>query len=82
MQQGIMHLIQIIGEAARCISPEFRQAHHEIPWEGIIGMRHRLVHVYFRIIPEKVWEVVEKDIPALIPLLEPLVPPEGPPTSR
>ena len=81
MQQDIMHLIQIIGEAARCISTEFRETHPEIPWEGIIGMRHRLVHVYFRIIPEKVWEVVEKDIPDLIPLLQPLVPPERPSTG-
>jgi uncharacterized protein with HEPN domain len=39
-------------------------------------MRNRLIHEYFRIIPEKVWEVVEQDIPALIALLEPLVPPE------
>ncbi len=74
LQHATMRLIQIIGEAARKISPEFQGAHQEIPWRGIIGMRHRLVHEYFRIIPEKVWEVIERDIPALIPLLEPLVP--------
>jgi len=39
-------------------------------------MRHRLVHEYFRIIPERVWDVVEKDIPELIQVIEPLVPPE------
>jgi uncharacterized protein with HEPN domain len=77
MQHGIMRLIQILGEAARKISPEFRQAHPEIPWQGIIGMRNRMVHEYFRIIPAKVWEVIQKEIPALIPLLEPLVPSEG-----
>jgi len=53
-QHGIMRLIQILGEAARKISPEFRQAHPEIPWQGIIGMRNRMVHEYFRIIPAKV----------------------------
>jgi uncharacterized protein with HEPN domain len=73
MQHGIMRLIQILGEAARKISSEFRQAHLEIPWQGIIGMRNRMVHEYFRIIPAKVWEVIQKEIPALIPLLEPLV---------
>jgi uncharacterized protein with HEPN domain len=77
MQHGIMRLIQILGEAARKVSPEFRQAHQEIPWQGIIGMRNRMVHEYFRIIPAKVWDVVRDEIPALIPLLEPLVPPAG-----
>jgi uncharacterized protein with HEPN domain len=76
LQHGLIRLIQIIGEAARLISPEYKLAHPEIPWAAIIAMRHRLVHEYFHIIPEKVWEVVEKDIPELIPLLEPLVPPE------
>lgn len=75
-QHAMMRLIQIIGEAARKVSPGFRSAHPEIPWDQIIGMRHRLVHEYFRIIPEKVWEVVTADVPALIPLLEPLIPPE------
>ncbi len=73
MQHGIMRLIQIFGEAARKVSPEFRQAHPEIPWQGIIGMRNRMVHEYFRIIPAKVWEVIQREIPVLIPLLEPLV---------
>jgi uncharacterized protein with HEPN domain len=43
MQHGIMRLIQILGEAARKISSEFRQAHPEIPWQGIIGMRNRMI---------------------------------------
>jgi uncharacterized protein with HEPN domain len=81
MQHAIIRLIQIIGEAARKVSPEFKQAHPDIPWQGIIGMRHRLVHDYFHVIPDKVWEVVDKDIPVLIPLLEPLVPPDEPPEA-
>jgi len=71
-------LIQIVGEAARKVSPEFKQAHPEIPWQGIIGMRNRLVHDYFRIESSRVWEVIEKDLPALIPLIEPLIPPDEP----
>ncbi|MFH0964565.1 MAG: DUF86 domain-containing protein [Planctomycetota bacterium] len=76
LQNALMHLIQIIGEAARKISTEFREAHPEVPWAEVIGMRHRLVHEYFRIIPEKVWDVVEQEIAPLIAALEPLVPPE------
>ncbi len=76
MQHAVMRLIQIIGEAARKVSPEFQEAHPEIPWTQIIGMRNRLVHEYFRVVTEIVWEVVARDLPALIPLLEPLVPRE------
>jgi uncharacterized protein with HEPN domain len=76
LQNAVMRLIQIVGEAARKVSPEFKQAHPEIPWPGIVGMRNRLVHDYFRIEPSHVWEVIEKDLPALIPLIEPLIPPD------
>jgi len=77
LQDAIVRRIQIIGEAARKISQEFKEAHPEIPWFEVIGMRHRLIHEYFRIISEKVWEVIVKDIPSLIALLELLVPPEN-----
>ena len=75
LQNALMHLVQIIGEAARKVSTEFQENHPEIPWAEVIGMRHRLVHEYFRIIPEKVWDVVQQDIAPLIEALEPLVPP-------
>lgn len=81
MQHGIMRLIQIIGEAARKVSQDFRQEHPEIPWRQAIGMRHRLVHEYFQIIPGKVWEVAQRDVPILIRLIEPLVPPDEEPRS-
>ncbi|MEW6658623.1 MAG: DUF86 domain-containing protein [Thermodesulfobacteriota bacterium] len=77
LKDAVMRRIQIIGEAARKVSTEFKEVHPEIPWSDIIGMRHRLVHDYFQIITEKVWETVVKDIPALISQIEPLVPPEN-----
>ena len=76
LQNALMHLIQIVGEAAGRASPEYQQAHPQVPWREIIGMRNRLVHEYFRIIPERVWEVVARDIGPAIDVLEPLVPPE------
>jgi uncharacterized protein with HEPN domain len=75
MQHGIMRLIQILGEAARKVSPEYRQTHSEIPWQGIIGMRNRMVYEYFRFIPAKRWGVVRDEISPLIPLLGSLVRP-------
>ncbi|MFC1676686.1 DUF86 domain-containing protein [Planctomycetota bacterium] len=75
-QNAVMHQIQIIGEAASKVSAQFQQDHSQIPWHGIIGMRNRLVHEYFHIIPKRIWDVVDRDIPGLIQGLEPLVPPE------
>ncbi|MBQ4198053.1 MAG: DUF86 domain-containing protein [Bacteroidales bacterium] len=54
--------IEIIGEAAYMLSPEFRESHKETPWRVIIGMRHFLVHGYYEVDPEEVWNVVEKDL--------------------
>ena len=77
MQHGIMRLIEILGEAARHLSDEFKGNHPEIAWRQIVGMRNRMVHEYFRVIPAKVWDVVEQEFPLLIVFLEPLVPPAG-----
>jgi uncharacterized protein with HEPN domain len=76
LQNAVMHQIQIIGEAARKISQQYKDSHPEISWQMIIGMRNRLVHEYFDIIPERVWDVVENNIPELIRFVEPLVPPD------
>lgn len=78
LQSAVMHQVQIIGEAARRVSPEYKESHPEIPWARIVGMRHRLVHDYFQIDLDRVWGVIKGDIPALIPLIQPLIPPEEP----
>ena len=75
-QNATLKAIETIGEAASCISLETRQLHPEIPWAEIIGMRNRLVHAYFEVNLERVWQTVQQDVPSLIALLEPLVPPD------
>jgi uncharacterized protein with HEPN domain len=75
-QHAITKTLEIIGEAAGKISEQTRDAHPDVPWQEIIAMRHRLVHEYARIDRDKVWDVVQNDIPQLIRLVEPLVPPE------
>ncbi len=57
--------IQIIGEAARALSEEFRDRYPLVPWSDIIGMRHVLVHHYFKIDLNRIWQVVSTDIPRL-----------------
>ncbi len=61
--------IQIVGEAAYKLTKQFRETHTEIPWALIEKMRHVLVHDYYKIVPEAVWDVVTDDIPTLKPLL-------------
>lgn len=75
-QQAVMKALETIGEAAARVSEPTRAAHSELPWREIIGMRHRLVHGYFEIDLDKVWDTVRNDLPSLIAKLEPLVPPE------
>ena len=68
--------VEIVGEAAAQVSKDTRQAHPGIPWRDIIAMRNRLVHAYFEINVELVWNTVRGDLPDLIALVEPLIPPE------
>lgn len=76
IQNAVMCQIQIIGEAANKVSPGSKSDHPEVPWREIVAMRNRLVHEYFRILPDRVWEVVQTHVSALIRMLEPLVPPD------
>lgn len=70
---GIVKHIEIIGEAVYMLTKEFRAAHPEVEWEVIESMRHVLVHGYYTIKPEQVWETIEVDIPALKPTIEELL---------
>ena len=64
----------ILGEAAKRISPEFREHHAEIDWHGIAGMRDKLIHGYDQIELTRVWRVANVDVPELLSRLEPLLP--------
>jgi uncharacterized protein with HEPN domain len=75
MQLAVERAIEIIGEAARNLTPAFRDAHPEIPWRPIIAQRHVLAHDYGDIKQDRIWRVVTVHVPDLISQLEPLVPP-------
>jgi len=75
LQDATMRQLGIIGEAARKVSQETRNAHPEIPWSEMIGMRNHLIHEYSRINLKRVWDTIQNDIPRLLTLIEPLVPP-------
>lgn len=55
----------IIGEACRAISAEMQEKYKEVPWGDIIAMRNVLVHEYYKVEKETLWDVAEHKIPAL-----------------
>lgn len=61
---------EIIGEAAAKISQDTKARYPEIPWADIIGKRHRLIHAYFDVNLDIVWQTITKDLPPLAMLLE------------
>ncbi|MDE6551682.1 MAG: DUF86 domain-containing protein [Muribaculaceae bacterium] len=67
---GLSKIVEIIGEAAYKITKEFKESHKDLPWKQIEGMRHILVHGYFSISPEVLWDVIENDIPSMIPVID------------
>jgi uncharacterized protein with HEPN domain len=67
---ALVRLIEVIGEAARSVSEQLRTQHPEVPWKAIIGTRDRLIHGYFDVDLDIVWEIVSADLPDLIPRLE------------
>lgn len=67
---GFTKFVEIIGEAVYMLSDEFRTAHGDVNWRQIERMRHVLVHGYYTIDPETLWETIEHDIPELKPWVE------------
>ena len=70
---SIVRNIEILGEAAANVSPEYRESVQQIPWAKLRAMRNRLVHAYFDIDPDIVWDTTVKDLPVLIPILAELL---------
>lgn len=67
---SLVRLLEIIGEAARGISPQFRDEQPELSWKSMAGMRDRLIHGYFDVNIDVVWQTVTEDLPPLITQLE------------
>jgi uncharacterized protein with HEPN domain len=64
-QDAIIRNLQVMGEAAKKVSVETRAAHPNIPWKDIAGMRDRVVHDYFGVSLDIVWDVVQNHVPPL-----------------
>ena len=73
---AIIKSIEIIGEAASKVTETFKTENSNIPWNDITNMRNRLIHAYFDVNLDIVWQTVKTDIPVLIKALEEIIPPK------
>ena len=65
VQDAVVRRLEIIGEAVKGIPQEVRSKYSEIPWKEIAGMRDVLIHAYSGVKLERVWNVIDRDLPEL-----------------
>jgi uncharacterized protein with HEPN domain len=64
-QDAVIRNLEVMGEAVRKVSTETREAHPEVPWRQIAATRDRVIHGYFTVDLEIVWEIVATELPRL-----------------
>ncbi len=74
-QDAVARNFQIIGEAAKRVTPAYREAHAEIPWRGLAGFRDVLVHEYETIDLDEMWRVIDDELSPLVASVRSLLPP-------
>lgn len=70
LRLAVTRLIQIIGEAARRVPDDFKQAHPLVPWQDVVGMRNILVHDYLSVDDRIVWRTAVQELPLLVKQLD------------
>jgi uncharacterized protein with HEPN domain len=71
---ALVRLIEVLGAAAARVAEPFQKSHPELPWQAMRGARNGLIHGYFDVDYDVVWQIVSTDLPDLIPKLRVLVP--------
>lgn len=71
--RGVCMSIGIIGEAAAQITPAFRSANPKIDWQAIVGMRNLIIHAYFKVDKDILWNTINQHIPPLLAELDNLI---------
>jgi uncharacterized protein with HEPN domain len=73
LKKACTRSLEIIGEAVKNLSPDFRKRHRDIEWKKIAGMRDKIIHFYFGVNWDIVWDVIEKRIPKLKEQIEGII---------
>jgi uncharacterized protein with HEPN domain len=63
MIDAVVRNFEIIGEASKNLSKKTKSAHPEVPWEDVSAMRNKIIHEYFGVDLEIIWETIQKDLP-------------------
>lgn len=74
-QAAVQQRFMVLGEATKRLSAEFRDAHPEVQWKGVAGMRDRLIHAYEAVDLSIVWRAASEQLPLFMKALEPVLPP-------
>ncbi len=75
VQDAVIRNFEIIGEAAKRLDEDYRSAHPDVPWSALAGLRDVLIHQYEGVDLERVWAIVENDLPSLKRAITELLPP-------
>lgn len=67
---AVIRKFEIIGEATKQVPDQIKQSHPEIPWKEMAGMRDRLIHVYFGVDYQMVWQTIKERIPKVKPQIQ------------
>ncbi len=65
LQSAVIRQLEVLSEAANHLSADTRDAHPEVAWPQIVGLRNLLIHQYFGVIPQLIWQIATTDIPIL-----------------
>lgn len=65
LQSAVIRQLEVLGEAANHVSADIKAARPEVAWPQIIGLRNLLIHQYFGVIPQLIWQITTTDIPVL-----------------
>ena len=70
LQSAIVRQFEIIGEATKRLSEDFKLGHSEIPWKAMAGMRDILIHAYDKVDVDEIWNATKNSVPKLIAKIE------------
>jgi len=79
LKRAFVRSLEVIGEASKKVAPEWKQRYPKVEWSAMAGMRDRLIHGYFGVDYDLVWDVVQTKIPVLRQQLREILPQDEPP---